>query len=229
MQISADAAWIQIAAYAVAAAVLLTILFSIPRIGPIFRRLFSVGLLALGIYLLLQQAPYTPGLAQIAAHLGLDRQEVVGGEVRIRMSPDGHFWGPVEINGVRRRMLIDSGATVTALSGQTAALVGVRRDAAPVPAFIRTANGVVAAEMGTIERLTLGAIEARDLKVVTSPGLPIDILGMNFLSQLGSWRVEDRTLVLSPDSDEPRPALDKPMQNHPPGSRDAVPISGSPR
>jgi aspartyl protease family protein len=206
MQISADSAWIQIAAYAVAAAVLLTILFSIPRIGAIFRRLFSVGLLALSIYVLLQQAPYTPGLAQLVVRLGLDRQEVVGGEVRIRMSPDGHFWAPVEINGVRRRMLIDSGATVTGLSGQTAALVHVSRDATPVPAFIRTANGVVTAETGTIERLTLGAIEARNLKVVTSPGLPIDILGMNFLSQLGSWRVEDKTLVLSPNPDMPTSA-----------------------
>ena len=32
-----------------------------------------------------------------------------------------------------------------------------------------------------------------------SPALgTIDILGMNFLSQLASWRVEDRTLILVP-------------------------------
>src|SRR3546814_2940963 len=45
----------------------------------------------------------------------------------------------------------------------------------------------------------LGGITARDLKVVISPALgDIDVLGMNFLSQLASWRVEGRTLILVP-------------------------------
>ena len=55
------------------------------------------------------------------------------------------------------------------------------------------------ADTGTLERLSIGAIEARRLKVVISPGLgDTDILGMNFLSQLESWRVEGRTLILVP-------------------------------
>src|SRR3546814_4577440 len=42
----------------------------------------------------------------------------------------------------------------------------------------------------------LGGITARDLKVAISPALgDIDVLGMNFLSQLASWRVEGRTLI----------------------------------
>src|SRR3546814_12173135 len=46
---------------------------------------------------------------------------------------------------------------------------------------------------------TLGGITARDLKVALSPALgDIDVLGMNFLSQLASWRVEGRTLILVP-------------------------------
>ena len=38
--------WQQWALYAVAAAVLLTLLFRIPRIGPAFRALFSMAILA---------------------------------------------------------------------------------------------------------------------------------------------------------------------------------------
>lgn len=199
MPISTLPEWQQLAIYALGAAVLLVVLFSIPGIGRLLRGLFSIGLLALVLFTLFQQAPYHPGLSRLAARVGLNDQQVVGDEVRIRMSPDGHFWAQVEVNGVPRRMLIDSGATVTALSEQTAALARVSRDQTLLPVLIRTANGVVRAETGAVDTLSFGGIEARRLKVLISPSLgSVDVLGMNFLSQLASWRVEGQTLVLTP-------------------------------
>jgi aspartyl protease family protein len=107
----------------------------------------------------------------------------------------------VSINGVQRRMLIDSGATISAISEQTAAQANVAKGTSLMPVVLQTANGAVRAETGSIDRLTVGSIEARNLKTVISPALgPIDILGMNFLSQLASWRVEGRTLILVPAS-----------------------------
>lgn len=201
---AADTPWMQLAIYAIAAAIILTLLFRIPRIGGVLRGLFSVALLAFGIFIFLQQAPYHPGLSEFTARLGLDRQEVVGGEERIPMSRDGHFWAQATINGVERRMLIDSGATVTALSQQTADLVGVEADAGALPVMIRTANGTVAAKTGSVDSLAFGGIEASNLKVVIGAGLGnIDVLGMNFLSQLSSWRVEGKTLILSPAPSDP--------------------------
>jgi aspartyl protease family protein len=199
MPIAFDTAWIQMAAYAVGAAVVLTLLFRIPRVGAILRTLFSIALLAFGIFVFLQQAPFHPGLGQFTDALGLDKQTVAGGQVRIPMSRDGHFWAQVQINGVRRRMLIDSGATVTALSEETAALAHVQPDKAALPVMIRTANGMVTARTATIDRLSFGGLEARGIKVIVTPSLGnIDVLGMNFLSELTSWRVEGRTLVLIP-------------------------------
>src|SRR3546814_6542643 len=96
-------------------------------------------------------------------------------------------------------MLVDSGATVTALSLVTARAASVEADATLVPLLMKTANGTVRADAGTLNRLEIGGIEARKLKVVISPGLgDTDVLGMNFLSELQSWRVEGRTLVLKP-------------------------------
>lgn len=202
MPISINPEWQQLALYAVGAAVLLILLFNIPYVGRVIRSLLSVALLAFCIFLLFQQAPFEPSLSRLTASLGLDGQEVRGDEVQIRMSPDGHFWAQAEINGVERRMLIDSGATVTVLSEQTAQLASVKRGVNLLPIVMRTANGVVPAEPGTIERLTLGSIEARDLKVAISPALGnVDVLGMNFLSQLASWRVEGRTLIMVPPQD----------------------------
>lgn len=194
----------QLAIYAIGAALILVILFKIPYVGRVIRGLFSFALLAFGIYLVLQQAPFDPNLSRITASLGLDSQQVVGKEVRIPMARDGHFWADVELNGTKRRMLVDSGATVTALSETTAAAAGVEADATLVPLLMNTANGTIRADAGTLDRLEIGGIEARKLKVVISPGLgDTDVLGMNFLSQLQSWRVENRTLILTPERAKP--------------------------
>ena len=199
MSLTTDLPWTQLAIYAVGAALILMLLFKIPYVGRVFRALFSFALLAFGIFLILQQAPFDPNLSRITASLGLDRQEVVGEEVRIPMARDGHFWATVRLNGTERRMLVDSGATVTALSTATARAAGVGADATLVPLLMKTANGTVRADAGTLDRLEIGGIEARKLNVVISPGLgDTDVLGMNFLSELQSWRVEDRTLILTP-------------------------------
>ncbi|MES2419971.1 MAG: TIGR02281 family clan AA aspartic protease [Pseudomonadota bacterium] len=125
-------------------------------------------------------------------------QQVNGTETRIRMAEDGHFWADVDIDGVRRRMLIDSGATTTALSTATAKAAGLDSDESPFPVIISTANGDVSARTATAKRVTIGTITATDLGVVTSPSFgDTDVIGMNFLSKLGSWRVENSMLILT--------------------------------
>jgi aspartyl protease family protein len=64
---------------------------------------------------------------------------------------------------------------------------------------LQTANGAAAAETGKVDEIRIGNIVARDLRIVSSPGLgDLDVIGMNFLSKLQSWRVEGRTLILVP-------------------------------
>lgn len=191
--------WQQPAVYAIGAALLIMLLQRLPYVGRFIRFALSAGLLAFLIYVVLQQAPYQPELSRITARLGLDDQQVAGGELRVRMAGDGHFWVDASINGVKRRMLIDSGATVTALSDQTARAASIEAGAGLTPVVLRTANGTAPARLGAIDELRVGNIVARHLRIVTAPGLgDLDVLGMNFLSKLESWRVEGRTLILVP-------------------------------
>ena len=191
--------WQHLAIYAVAAALLLMLLQRLPLVGRFVRFAFSLGLLAFFIFILLQQAPYQPALSRLTDRLGLDDQRVTGKELRVEMSSDGHFWALASINGVERRMLIDSGATITAISGETARRAGVDTGAGLAPVVLQTANGAAPAHTGKVDELRVGNIVARNLRIVTSPGLGnLDVLGMNFLSKLQSWRVEGGTLILVP-------------------------------
>jgi aspartyl protease family protein len=191
--------WQHLALYAVGAALIIMLLQKIPFVGRIIRFAISLALFAFLIFILLQQAPYQPELSRITSSLGLDDQKVEGKELRVRMASDGHFWVRASVNGVERRMLIDSGATITALSQSTAQAAGVDAHSTLAPVVLRTANGATPARTGSVDELRVGNIVARNLKIVTAPGLgSLDVLGMNFLSKLDSWRVEGRTLILVP-------------------------------
>jgi aspartyl protease family protein len=191
--------WQHLALYAIIAALIIIALQRIPYVGRIIRFAFSAGLLAFLIFVLLQQAPYQPELSRLTQKLGLDDQRVTGKELRVDMSSDGHFWVIASVNGVSTRMLIDSGATVTAISQQTARDAGVNVGTGLAPVILQTANGAAPAKTGEVDEIRIGNIVARNLRIVTGPGLGnLDVLGMNFLSRLESWRVEGRTLILVP-------------------------------
>ena len=134
-------------------------------------------------------------MAEIRGEAG---QETKGGELRIRRSDDGHFWVNGEVNGRPVRFLVDSGATVTTLTSETAGRAGV----APRGGFgvmVETANGTTVVDRGRAETLRIGPIERRDVAVHISSTLgDTNVLGMNYLSTLSSWGVEGRTLVLKP-------------------------------
>ena len=125
-------------------------------------------------------------------------QEQHGAELRVRRSPDGHFWVDAELNGEKVRLMVDSGATTTSISREVADRAGIEPSSG-FPAMVRTANGVVAVQRGRAETIRVGTIERQDLPVHISEAFgDMNVLGMNFLSSLQSWSVEGRTLILRP-------------------------------
>jgi aspartyl protease family protein len=121
-----------------------------------------------------------------------------GEELRVRLSPDGHFWLTAELNGTPVRFLIDSGATTTSISSATAERAGVEMQPG-IPAMVRTANGVVAVDRARAETIKVGTIERQNLALHVSEAFgDMNVIGMNFLSSLSGWSVEGRTLILRP-------------------------------
>ena len=190
----------------VAVVVAIAIAGRLPIVGRLIRMATWVGLAMLVVTVVQSRGRFDPYLARVVRLLRVDDQSVVGNEVRIAMSPDGHFWARARIDGVERRLLIDSGATVTALSTRTAAAAGLAVGDPVFPMELRTANGTIATQTATVRTLRLGDVIARDLPVVVSPAFgDTDVLGMNFLSQLKSWRVENATLIMVPHHPQKMP------------------------
>lgn len=124
-------------------------------------------------------------------------REAMGGVVKIPLSNDGHYWVNATVNGQRLRFLIDSGASITAIAQQTANALSLPPDPARTMVVIQTANGPVTAQRSILPALEIGSISASDLPVIVSPAFgTVNVLGMNFLGKLKSWRVEDGSMVL---------------------------------
>lgn len=119
-----------------------------------------------------------------------------GAEVRIPMADDGHFWVTAKLNGHDVRFMVDSGASITTVSKDTAVDAGMTIGNEHV--MVNTANGPARATKGYADRLTVGSIERTDFPVDINENDDTNLLGMNFLSTLQSWRVEGNYLVLKP-------------------------------
>lgn len=117
------------------------------------------------------------------------------GELRIPMGDDGHFWVQADVGGVRTTFLVDSGASVTTIGKDVADRArispGLRL------AQVETANGTVVMHRAETS-LEVGSITRQDFPLLIADQTGLNVLGMNFLSSLRSWRAEGRTLVLQP-------------------------------
>ncbi|MEP5938590.1 MAG: TIGR02281 family clan AA aspartic protease [Erythrobacter sp.] len=153
------------------------------------------------VTVILQLSRFDPRLEVAVPQLGLPEQVVEGGETRIPLAQDGHFWLRAELNGVPANFLVDTGATVTAVSSDLAQKADLRPRRGGLPIQIGTANGPAEAQIATSKELRFGNVSARGLDVVIVPTLgETNVVGMNLLSRLSSWRVEGTTMILVPNN-----------------------------
>ena len=125
---------------------------------------------------------------------------VPAGPAVLEVSADyrGHFVVHPTIDNVRVRMLVDTGASVVALTSGDAVSLDLKQGAAGRDVRMSTANGTVTARRVTIREMKLGTILMRDVEAVVMPpgALSVSLLGTSFLRRLRSYGVESGRMVL---------------------------------
>lgn len=119
-------------------------------------------------------------------------------EVVLTADGAGHYIAHPEIDGVRARMLVDTGASVIALTSGDAVNLGIRLAPHEFKVAMQTANGTVRAARVRLKEVRLGAIAVRDVDAVVMPAgaLSISLLGTSFLSRLRGYEVREGRMRL---------------------------------
>jgi len=165
--------------------------------------LSAVGIAAACVFLAggnkvaMQRAP-----AHVAAHTARaapgDKPAWYGGAMVLDRSGDGHFYATAQIDTGDYRMLVDTGASVVALTGEDARNIGLDWDPNALAPVARGASGPVMGVPVTIDSMSVGDFEAHDVQAVIVPdGLAVSLLGQSFLRHVPNVQIANDTLTLS--------------------------------
>ena len=149
------------------------------------RRLLVLTAIASGLGCAVAQASDIPQLRLMAI-------------TELKANQGGHFVTAAEINGRSIEVLVDTGATVVALSYEDATHAGLRPGTLDFDVPVSTANGIARAARVKIDQIAIDGIEVEDVEGLVLPegALRGTLLGMSFLSRLSSFKVEDGVLHL---------------------------------
>lgn len=110
----------------------------------------------------------------------------------------GHYIVHPSVENYRIKMMVDTGASVVALTAADAHALGIREDASARKVMLGTANGTVTGYRTVLREIRLGEIVVRNVDAVVLPesALSISLLGNSFLSKLLGYEVQTGRMVL---------------------------------
>ena len=112
--------------------------------------------------------------------------------------PRGHFFADVAMRGVPIRTLVDTGASLVALSAEDATKLGLRAAPGDRKARFSTANGMIEATLVRIPDMRLQGITLYDVEAAIMPpgATKITLLGMSFMQKLTSFESRGTSMTL---------------------------------
>ena len=122
-----------------------------------------------------------------------------GQPAQIARAADGHYWAEADIDGRAIRVLVDTGASVVALTRQDALRLGLRLTPADFTQTIETASGPVKAAPIDLDHVAVAGARVDKVRaLVVEEGLPHSLLGMSYLGRLSAFEARPTGLTLRP-------------------------------
>jgi aspartyl protease family protein len=115
----------------------------------------------------------------------------------LERSADGHFYADVMINGAPIRALVDTGASIIALSKEDAQRAGLSFSSEEFTGTAQTAGGITAVKPVILDRVSMGPLEAERVEAaIIDQGLTQTLLGQSWLKRVGTVTIEGDQMVL---------------------------------
>lgn len=122
-----------------------------------------------------------------------------GGAAQVVRGADGHYWAEADIEGRAVRVLVDTGASVVALTREDALRLGLKLTAADFSRTVQTAAGPARAAAVTLDHVAVAGARVEDVQaLVVEDGLSQSLLGMSYLGRLSAFEATPAGLTLRP-------------------------------
>lgn len=139
------------------------------------------------------------GMAQAATPVVEAAVGASGTHAQVVKGADGHYWAEASIDGKAVRVLVDTGASVVALTRADALRLGVDPEPEAFTGKVQTASGVVRAAPVQLKTISVaGARVDRVEALVVEQGLEYSLLGMSYLGRLSAFSATPAGLTLRP-------------------------------
>lgn len=139
------------------------------------------------------------GMAQAATPVVEAAVGASGTDAQVVKGADGHYWAEANIEGKAVRVLVDTGASVVALTRADALRLGVDPEPEAFTGKVQTASGVVRAAPVQLKTISVaGARVDRVEALVVEQGLEYSLLGMSYLGRLSAFSATPAGLTLRP-------------------------------
>ncbi len=120
-----------------------------------------------------------------------------GSVASIRKAEDGQFWTEARVNSTTVKFLVDTGASVVALTPEDALKAGFQPRGLTYNTPVNTAAGQIMAASIELKVITVGGVTVRDVRGIVIPeGLSHSLLGMSFLGELQKVEASKSALIL---------------------------------
>jgi aspartyl protease family protein len=138
-----------------------------------------------------------PDSVSINVSTPVDPTYPAGRAAALRKRDDGHYWAEAEINDTHVRLMVDTGASIVALTRQDALRLGLKPEDLVYDMRIATAGGERRGAFVLLEEVVVGRVRVTDVEaVVMDEALQQSLLGMSFLNRLSEWRSTPQAMII---------------------------------
>ena len=117
-------------------------------------------------------------------------------ETTLEREGNGHFYTHAKVNGELMRFIVDTGASVVALTVEDAERLGIPVNPASFEVVGEGASGPIRGQNLILDSVEIEGKRVEDVRAVVLEGSRLSLLGQSYLSRMGEVQMKGDYMVL---------------------------------
>lgn len=156
----------------------------------------TIGLLLPSGHHAAPAAQASPSVKPVARPPAADAEPMMAVETKLARMPNGHFYADAAVNGQPVRVVVDTGASMVALTVADAQRIGIPFSPNEFTVIGTGASGPVRGEDVLLDSVSVDGKEVRTVHGAVVEGLDVSLLGQTYLSRITAVQMSGETMTL---------------------------------